>query len=71
MMRTDPLDNLIRRWASLGAGFDASFGGGRLDAAPDDIDLERLLLDTARLASSDARLFIMAATWLHVRRPDR
>jgi hypothetical protein len=65
MMRTDPLDNLIRRWASLGAGFDASFGGGRLDAAPDDIDLERLLLDTARLASSDARLFIMAATWLH------
>lgn len=60
-METDPLDNAIRRWASLGAGFDA----GPPDVARDDIDLERLLLETARHASENARLFIMAATWLH------
>lgn len=46
----------------------SSRGGSAENADPDrdpDPDLERLLLDTARHASSDARLFIMAATWLH------
>lgn len=59
-MGIDPLDDVIRRWASLGAGFDA----GPLDVSRYDIDIERLLLDTARHASENARLFIMAATWL-------
>jgi hypothetical protein len=60
-MSRHPLDILIRCWASLGAGFDA----GPIDAARAEIDLERLLLDTARHATDDARLFIMSATWLH------
>ncbi len=53
------LDNLIRQWASLGAGFNTEPSDG-------DIDLERLLLDTARHAPEMARLFIVAATWLHI-----
>jgi hypothetical protein len=70
-MSPSPLDNLLHRWAAIGAGFDmgtnpSSRGGSDENADPDpDPDLERLLLDTARHASSDARLFIMAATWLH------
>jgi hypothetical protein len=54
----DPLDNLIRRWTSVGVAFGAPPAEGT-------IDLERLILDTARHASEMARLFIMAATWLH------
>ncbi|MCA9290386.1 MAG: hypothetical protein KDA25_04610 [Phycisphaerales bacterium] len=59
MSMNDTLDSLISTWASLGAGFDAE----PEDAG--DIDLERLLLDTARFIPRMARLFIMAATWLH------
>ncbi len=55
---SEKLDILISQWASLGAGFNAE----PWDCA---IDIERLLLDTARHTSSMARLFIMAATWLH------
>ncbi len=54
----DALDRLVARWGALGAGFDAPLGAGTPD-------LERLLLDTARHAPRMARLFIMAATWLH------
>ncbi|MCP3981604.1 MAG: hypothetical protein GY716_20075 [bacterium] len=55
----ETLDNLISKWSSLGAGFNADpYEAG-------DIDLERLLLGTARHAPQMARLFIMAATWLH------
>lgn len=59
MIMSERLDNLIRQWASLGAGFNAEPSG-------EDIDLERLLLDTARHAPEMARLFIVAATWLHM-----
>jgi hypothetical protein len=55
----ETLDSLIIKWTSLGAGFGARPHGAR------DIDLERLLLDTARHAPKMARLFIMSATWLH------
>ncbi|MBL9149862.1 MAG: hypothetical protein JNM94_14315 [Phycisphaerae bacterium] len=66
-MRSDELDNLTRRWSSLGAGFDVELPSAVGDLAPHgDIDLERLLLDTARYAPRSARVFIMAATWLHV-----
>lgn len=65
-MRSDELDDLARRWASLGAGFDVELPAAVDDlGSRGDVDLERLLLDTARHAASDARLFIMAATWLH------
>ena len=52
------LDQIIRKWTSIGAGFDAK-------PTRREIDLERLVLDTARHAPEMARLFIMAATWLH------
>ena len=55
----ETLDNLISKWSSLGAGFNAD------PCEAEDIDLERMLLDTARHAPQMARLFIMAATWLH------
>ena len=48
---------LTRRWARLGAAFAVS-------PAPQTPDIERLLIDTARLAAHESRLFIMAATWL-------
>ncbi len=54
----EPMDNLLQRWASIGAGFN-------IEPANEEIDLERLLLDTARHTPENARLFIMAATWLH------
>ncbi len=55
---SEQLDNLLQRWAGIGAGFN-------IEPADEDIDLERLLLDTARHAPENARLFTMAATWLH------
>ena len=58
-MNETALDKLIGTWSSLGAGFNAEPHEAR------DIDLERLLLDTARQTPKIARLFIMAATWLH------
>lgn len=59
-MNRTTLDNLIATWSSLGAGFAAE----PLDAH--DLDLERLLLDTTRHIPTMARLFTMAATWLHI-----
>lgn len=58
MTVSDRLDNLISQWTRIGAGFTA-------DQSPEPPDLERLLLETAREVSGMARLFIMAATWLH------
>ncbi len=55
----EKLENLISEWTSLGAGFNTI-------PTNDEIDLERLLLDTVRHLSEMARLFIMAATWLHL-----
>ena len=57
-MKTKSLDKLVALWTSIGAGFNAQPASG-------PVDLERLLLDTARHASDMSRLFIMAATWLH------
>lgn len=56
-MNKPDLDNTIARWTRLGVLF-----GGR--AARTSPDLERLLLDTARLAPTSARLFYLAVTWL-------
>ncbi len=56
---SDQLNHLIGQWAALGAGFD-------IEPYPETVDLERLLLDTARHAPEMSRLFIMAATWLHI-----
>ena len=53
----DSHDELITRWSRAGAGFNVS-------PAKQSPDLERLLLDTARQARGDSRVFIMAASWL-------
>jgi len=55
---SERLDILIRQWTRIGAGFAAV-------QSPEPPDLERLVLETARQAPGMARLFIMAATWLH------
>jgi len=55
----ETFDRLMSKWSSLGAGFNAA------PHESSDIDLERLILDTARRIPEMARLFIMAATWLH------
>jgi len=48
---------ILSRWARLGAMFNVA-------AAAEDVDIERLLLDTARAGSGNARLFVLAASWL-------
>lgn len=53
------LDTLISGWTRLGAGFSAA----ELEETP---DVERLLLETARLSGAAARVFIMATTWLNM-----
>ena len=52
----DP-DSVYAAWARLGFVF-------RAQAARETPDIERLLLDTARLASSHSRIFYGAITWL-------
>jgi hypothetical protein len=47
----------VARWVRLGASFN-------VPPATQTPDIERLLLDTARAAHTNSRLFIMAATWL-------
>jgi hypothetical protein len=54
---TETLGNVIAQWTRLGAAFDAQ-------PASESPDLEVLLLETARLASRDERVFVIVATWL-------
>lgn len=55
---TEQQINLIAaNWAQLGVMFGAS-------PVRHAVDLERLLLDTARTASANSRLLVMAVTWL-------
>ena len=56
-MRKANLSQLISQWNKIGV----AFGGGCARKTP---DLELLILQTARLAPKDSRLFTMAATWL-------
>src|SRR5438874_635172 len=51
------LDSVAARWSRLGAMLN-------VQAAARTPDIERLLLDTARVASANFRLFILAASWL-------
>ena len=57
-MKTTELDKLLSQWARVGVMFD-------IPEARQTPDLERLVLNTARHAPRMARLFTMAATWLH------
>jgi len=54
---THKLDHLIAQWTRLGAAFDTQ-------PADESPDLERLLLQTARLTPQSERVFVIAATWL-------
>lgn len=56
-MTKPTVDNTIARWARVGV----LFGARPSRRSP---DLERLLLDTARLAPKNARLFTLAVSWL-------
>src|SRR5687767_14634029 len=51
------MNTVTSQWSRLGAMF-------AVEPAARTPDLERLLLDTARLAGDNARLFILAASWL-------
>ncbi len=52
-------DNLIQRWTNVGVLFNV-----KPRHHPDGVDVERLLVDTARACASNPRLFILAVTWL-------
>lgn len=56
-MRTRLVDSLASRWSRLGVMLN-------VNAADQTPDVERLLLDTARSASANSRLFILAAGWV-------
>ena len=51
------LDSVAAGWSRLGAMLN-------VQAAARTPDIERLLLDTARVVSANSRLFILAASWL-------
>lgn len=56
-MSQELTSSVAARWVRLGAMLNAQ-------AAEKTPDIERLLLDTARVSSANTRLFILAATWL-------
>lgn len=56
-MNSRALDTVAPGWARLGVMLN-------VQPAPQTPDLERLILDTARIASSNSRLFVLAASWL-------
>jgi hypothetical protein len=56
-MRVDMMIQLAARWNRLGAMFNTP-------VAQRQVDIERLLLDTARHAHANVRLLVLAVTWL-------
>jgi hypothetical protein len=56
-MSDKQINHVVSQWTRLGVMFNAS-------ASRHEVDVERLLLDTARCAPADSRLFILAVTWL-------
>jgi hypothetical protein len=56
-MKDELLHSVAARWTRLGAMLNVKAAG----RTP---DIERLLLDTARVCSAHSRLFVLAASWL-------
>jgi hypothetical protein len=56
-MKTTLMESVASRWAKLGVMLN-------VETAQHTPDMERLLLDTARVASTNSRLFILPAGWL-------
>ena len=54
---TQTLDHVIAQWARLGVAFNTQ-------PSAKSADLELLVLETARVASQDERIFVIVATWL-------
>ncbi len=57
IMQREAVNSVIAKWTRLGAMFNVS-------ACDEEVDVEYLLLDTARMAAMNSRLFILAVTWL-------
>lgn len=62
MSQSDQITALMRAWTRLGVMFSVA-------PAPEEVDLEQVIADTAAVAPADERLFVMAATWMAVRHP--
>ena len=60
---TRTIDQVLADWRSIGIAIPGCVG--RVGRA-DQLDLERLLLDTARTLPKMSRLHVMAVTWLHL-----
>jgi len=60
-MNRDECDDVVERWREVGVAYD----GADLPRNAPRIDLESLLLDTARAMPHVARLYNTTATWLH------
>jgi len=56
-MNAELIDSVAARWCQLGAMLN-------VQATGQTTDIERLLLDTARVGSANSRIFILAASWL-------
>lgn len=56
-MKTLIHDILVRRWATLGAMF-------AVQTIREAVDIEKILLDTARNTQTNSRIFQLACTWL-------
>ena len=56
-MNDQLMKSVAARWVKLGVMLN-------VQADTDESDLERLLLDTARVSSANSRLFTLAVTWL-------
>jgi hypothetical protein len=56
-MKKDDTRRIASQWARLGAMFNTP-------PANENVDVERLLLDTARHTAGNSRLLILAVTWL-------
>jgi len=56
-MNKDLMKSVAARWVKLGVMLN-------VQADTHESDLERLLLDTARVSSANSRLFTLAVTWL-------
>jgi hypothetical protein len=65
-MKEADLDDVVDRWRDAGVAYEGGVAAESTRARPaPPLDLERLILDTARAMRHVARLYNTTATWLH------